>query len=325
MVVYLADCKTVLQGAARLLPAVDKTSPSHAELWSIGASPLVSYCKALSFIFESNKLLDQFLQSLEVMNVSAGADEALPTLVAGGLDEWMCEVFGGQIRSGLRAKLRAGLEPLTMESQVGMGIAMTLMGARLDAILGADEAEVVYAAPDVRIGRTNSSGRSGAWLSQGMDEDPSMPFVNASAFLEQQLSGVRSTLTGANRESIVRLMAATAYKSVLSRWLTLKAVVTVTGGLQMATDGRAIAQVFGGVCPESGVDRLGFFGNIFVSRAVELARVVEAEPLARADASAIIALLEKRVDTDDLNIQNLRTTLRAAINVDEASTRCLDL
>jgi hypothetical protein len=120
-------------------------------------------------------------------------------------------------------------------------------------------------------------------------------------------------------------MAATAYKYVLSRWLSLKATVTVTGGLQMATDGRATAQVFGGVCPESGVDRLGLFGDIFVRRAVELARVVEAESLARADASTIIALLEKRVDADDTNIQNLRTTLRAATNVDEASTLCLDL
>jgi hypothetical protein len=72
-------------------------------------------------------------------------------------------------------------------------------------------------------------------------------------------------------------------------------------------------QAFGGAAPaDCGLDVLPALGALFSTPAAELGAMVEARPLARADAPALVALLSMRPDAGAAEVAALCAALSAS-------------
>jgi hypothetical protein len=324
---FLSSAKTLLDGAKHLLP-IDDHAARRPDIWSSGSSPFLSYCKAVRYLFDSNRQVDRFLQSFEVIAASgmpggavgagrAADDAAMHMSAAGGLDDLIGDVFDANSRASLRATLRSGLNPLSREAKVGIAAAASGVAARLAAIIvdGADVTDVLYSASDavladrLRGSLLDESGVGGGavdWAREdhdtswygAVDEEPSMPFVNASAFLEQQLGAAKVTLAGQNLNLAISVLAQQACARVLQGWRELNHVVSAAGGMQMSADARAILHVFGPSAPGSGVDSLPSVGRLFFTPAAELSTIVDAQPFCDIDPACLVDLIRKRPDAE---------------------------
>jgi hypothetical protein len=305
---FLSRAGALLEGAHRLLPN-GASAAGHPDLWASGSSPLASFCKAVKYVQESATLVDHFLMSFEALppsNDRNGRAVARPPPAAAaaesGADRKIASAMPASARLSLRAALRGGLEPLTACAQRGIEASVNAIGDRLDVVLGG----ATYAG--------DGAGPVGDQFRYHAEVEPSMPFVTACAFLEQQLGVVRSALPPHNLALTVDLLSARTYDVVLSRWLRKGAgAVGVGSGLQMAADGRAVVQAFGGAAPaDCGLDVLPALGALFSTPAAELGAMVEARPLARADAPALVALLSMRPDAGAAEVAALCAALSAS-------------
>lgn len=311
----------LLAGAKKLLPEND-VAAGQPEIWSSGSSPLAAYCKVIRYLLESNNLLDMFFDELEVSQ-SASTHKISKDVFSDfskSIDVGLSDVFKEDARVQLRAKLRSDLHHLATDAQSGIQVATCAVGARLLALIDTEETNRMYSVPDVKLDDSSSQYLSNEDSSFPINVEPSMPFVTASAFLEQQLSVVRSSLTSPNLEFTVALFVREVYDTVLQCWRSLDGVVTVTGGLQMTADGRAIAQVLEPFGKENDLWRLPAMGQVFLSTLSELSTVIETEPLARADATVLVHLLKKREDADDATVVAICASLTAALSLEEVSS-----
>lgn len=318
---YEKYSRALLLGAHNLLPA-DDSSASQPELWSSGSSPLAAYCKVIRYMIDANCVLDTFLGTLQAAESTPSAvlERDASVDFAKNTDVHMPSVLDHDCRWQLRQVLRASLQELALESQGGLKMAIRDVGIRLMALLDADELKRMYSVPDVKLYDSSSQCMSLDESSFPINLEPSMPFVTASAFLEQQLGNIRSLLASPNVELAVNWFVSEVYQAVVKRWREIDGIITATGGMQLAADGHAIAQVFESFGKDNDLWRLPAMGQIFLSTSNDLQAVIETEPLSHANATILVDLLNKREDASSPAVLAIASSLTAALELENASS-----
>lgn len=298
----------LLEGLEYLLPR-DAAVAAHPDMWASGSSPLASFCKTVGYVYDASTVVDDFLASLQLQaqdKFDANRSEKDAMKMSSRTPEWDEKVqrsVSATERRVAQMALRNGLEPVTATTHRGMESAVGAVADRLTVILsGGSMTAAEYA---------GLADREGVEL--GRELEPSMPFVSACAFLEQQLGVVRANLPSRNLSITAALLMGVTHDIVLRRWQMLEGAMSAPGGLQMAADGRAILQVFERLAPKEGkVNLLTQYGLVFSSGATELEMVIEARPLAQAEAQTLVDLISKRPDCDTAQVTALCRSLASS-------------
>lgn len=308
---YLANAETLLQAASYLLPTTG-SSAKREELWSPGSSPLSAYVEAIGALTNSDRLLDDFLANIVLDNV---ASERLP--LAGAIDTEIANSVQVKIRNEIRRELISGLKDLAVDAKVGVEAAVSAVGTQLLSILSAPGALDAYAS-------VNETSNAATWnrterVNSGLENEPSMPFITASSFIEQQLLACRAALTGNNLEYLTVCMAETVRDVVIQHWSRCKGPFSKTGALLLMVNARAVVRAFpAGSRSSEIVSVLSVLAQLHFDSPDEIWGTLESDSLARIKTSAILKALEKRADLDRKALQKISDALYVG-NDDEDS------
>lgn len=293
---YLANTETILQAATHLLP-VSEADAQMVDLWVSGASPLAAYMQAVDILARSNGLVHEFLRTLE--SPCHFSEDSSPT-------QSFCTDLSilapQETRDLLHRELTAGLFDLGVEAQVGVKAAVAAVRARLSAMLSEPSATIIYRTIH-NVARMASANVDSISTKAGLEMDASPAFMSASTFIEQQLQSVLSSVQGCNREFVISELSITTKEAVLQCWCDCDGPISVSGALQLVSDGRAMMRVFQNHRKSaSTLECLPAVGQLFLESADGLWKCVESKSLANVDAKTLIELLKKR---DDLHLERV--------------------
>jgi hypothetical protein len=310
---FVASATFLLEGLDCLLPE-SATAAYLPDMWASGSSPLASFCKTLGYVHDASKVVDDFLGSLQLQKFDTDAtrpgltEDATTSLPAHEIDERLATAVTLSQRRSAQTRLREGLESPTAATHRGIESSVYAVTERIAVLLSADGhgASAYFQSDATPPGDSHwTEGESGI--------EPSMPFISACAFLEQQLGVARANLPRHNLHVTISLLLEATHDAVLRHWRSLQPPKPPRGGLQMAEDGRAVAQVFGRLPPAAtSLSLLPEYGAVLSVREAELEGAIEAPALARAEAQALADLIGLRPDGDGPRMTALRRSLVSA-------------
>lgn len=291
VICYLANAETILQAASHLLPISEADARAH-DLWVSGVSPLTAYMQAVEVLLRSNQALSEFLLTLEFSDhVSQFSSPSLSP------EDELAMYIPSRTRERLHRDLTTGLSDLGAEAQIGVRAAVTSVRARLFAMLSSKDAMQAYMSLNRDDSAVYSMNPKQGPSSLGMDVEPSPAFLNASAFVEQQLHSVLSNVHSGNREFVISELSVIAKETVLQHWCLCAGPLFIAGAFQLIADGRAMARVFQDHRQiASVIDCLPAVGQLYLESADDLWTCVESKSLSGVEARVLVQLLKKRED-----------------------------
>lgn len=270
----------------------------HPDIWTRGASPLASVCKTIRHAHAGTEAVDTFLMSLEV---PASKHFASVSQVSREWKEQIQRSAPSPERRAARAALRRGLEPVVASMHRGIQSAVAAVARRLIILIsGGGDTAAQYASPWDQDGVHR----------EGADPEPSLPFVDAAAFLEQELGVVHANLPGHTLGLTVSLLISATYEAVLARWDALSGTVPAEAGRQMIADGRVIESAYERLASEeSKLLLLSRYGLVFSTPRSRLGAVIESQLMPLADTHTLVELIRRRPDGSSAELSSLRRSL----------------
>uniref|UniRef100_A0A7S1TDD1 Exocyst complex component Sec10-like alpha-helical bundle domain-containing protein n=1 Tax=Compsopogon caeruleus TaxID=31354 RepID=A0A7S1TDD1_9RHOD len=286
-------CEYTLEHCINVLPKTEKNA-SKPDFWTQGTSPVALYAAAVEQISRAMAEVDLF--------ISYASDEEKR--------KWPTPLLSDSVANTGKVELRSSMSRLEPAIETGLELAAVAVASRILRILEKEQKKP----SDYSIGEAEAlsiGGHANLLVAASFDdEEVTTGFAKSSVFLEQQVEGLSSSLTGRNLEYACVLMAITVRLAVLSYWQRLRSPVTPVGALRLMRDATAIQRCFR-VCEvaETELAILTDIGNLFVLPPSKIWTLIEDGALVRLEGQLLAKLLELRPDFKSAKLKKLTSAL----------------